>query len=115
MALENCCIKQAKYGSQLEVIVGDRTDVTKSAKTFDIDDESIVAEHETKAITIGELQDQPPFTKISTSAKIIEVDEIVTLHDGKKVQNVVLSDTTGRATLSLWENINLVKLIDSAI
>ncbi len=34
---------------------------------------------ETKTIVISELQDQPPFTKITTSAKIIEVDEVVTL------------------------------------
>ncbi len=111
VALSNCRIKQAKSSSELEVMVGDRTDVTNSAISFEVDDESTVTVPETKTIVISELQDQPPFTKITTSAKIIEIDEVVTLYDGRKVQNVGISDTTGRAKLALWEdNINLVEL-----
>lgn len=74
-------------------------------------DESTVPEPEIKTITLGDLQDQPPYQKIATSAKVIEIDEIVTLDDGRKVQNTVISDETGRAKLSLWEkSIDLVEL-----
>lgn len=42
------------------------------------------------------------------------MDEISTLYDGRKVQKGVISDSTGRAKLSLWEeNITLVELQNS--
>ncbi len=110
--LANCRIKHALHGNQLEIIVGDRTDISKSALTFEVEDTDInVAEPETKSIKLSELQDLPPYQKIETSAKIIEMDEIVTLDDGRRVQNAVISDSTGRANLSLWEeSITLVEL-----
>ena len=102
--LSNCCIKHTRYGNQLEIIVGDRTDISKSALTFEVNSISDVAEPESKAINLGELQNQPPYQKIVTSAKILEIDEVVTLEDGRKVQNALMSDATGRAKISLWQD-----------
>lgn len=111
VTLTNCCIKQARHGNRLEVIIGDYTDIYMSSKLFAVSEEVDKVEPEIKEINIGNLQDQPRFQKVSLSAKIIEVDEVVTLDDGRKVQNAVISDVTGRAKLSLWEeSINLIQL-----
>lgn len=111
VTLTNCCVKTSRYGEQFEILVGDGTDIAKSEKTFNIDEASFSQEPECKMITLDKLQDQPAFQKISLSAKVIELDEIITLNDGRRVQNVVISDSKGRAKLSLWEaNIDSIQL-----
>lgn len=94
--------------------MGDRTDISKSTKTFTVEDYEESSSDVTKEITINQLQTQPPFQKVSLSAKVIEIDEIATLQDGRKVQNIMISDSTGTAKVALWEDsINSVKLLKS--
>ncbi len=110
VALTNCCVNTSRYGDQFEILVGDSTDISKSEKTFNVDEAEASSsyEPECKLITINELQ---PFQKVSLSAKVIELDDIITLNDGRRVQNVFISDSNGRAKLSLWEdNIDSVQL-----
>jgi hypothetical protein len=105
IALSNCCIKHGKYGNhELEIIVGDRTDISKSTIAFEVpetNETDVTEPAETKKINLSELQAQPPYQKIVTLAKVIDIDEMITLNDGRNVQNVVISDATGRANLSL--------------
>ncbi len=61
--LTECCIKHARYGNQLEVIIGDRTDISTPALTFEVEDLDI-AEPESKLITLNEFQNLPPYQKI---------------------------------------------------
>lgn len=67
VTISNCCIKNAKYGNELEIVVGDYTDISKSTKAFIIDEAgpSSLVESESKSITIDELQKQSAFQKVS--------------------------------------------------
>ena len=113
VTLTNCCVKNAKYGGGLEIIVGDGTTISKSDKQFSLDEDEMsspTSVPECKEITINQLQNQVAFQKVLVAAKVIEAEQINTLSDGRRVRNVVISDSTDRAKLSLWEdNIELVE------
>lgn len=95
--LTDCCVKQARYGNQLEILVSDRTDISTSDIAFEVTDLDMSQSEESKLITLNQLQNLSSYQKIITSAKVIEIDEIITLEDGRKVQYLIqLEDSLGR-------------------
>lgn len=103
IVLSNCLVKKVRLSDDFELIVGNSTVILKSNKNFSID----FSEETTdtlKEISLGDVQDQPPYQKMTVNAKIMEIANPFQLEDGRQIQDVVIADATGTAKLSLWEN-----------
>ena len=103
IVLLNCLVKKVRLSDDFELIVGNSTVILKSNKKFSID----FSEETTdtlKEISLGDVQDQPPYQKMTVNAKIMEIANPFQLEDGRQIQDVVIADATGTAKLSLWEN-----------
>ena len=57
-----------------------------------------------KEITLDEIQDQLLLQKVAVSVKIVQVDEISSIHNGRHLQTVHIADNTGISKLHLWQD-----------
>lgn len=99
--LTNCDIQFNQYSQSLEVVIKGYTRVTESAMKFNISDPNTIG---TTTITLDQLSDMKEYDKINVKAKIIDVHSPQVMNGGKTKQEVIMVDTTGTATLSLWED-----------
>lgn len=113
VTFNNCTISKTKDGTDIQIVVGDFTDIEKSDKTFTITDWSSIGPTEHIISTkVKELQNLPQFQRVTIeAAKVMQVDEVTSLDDGRQCQNVVIADSTGNTRLTLWQShVNCVEL-----
>lgn len=66
IVLPNCLVKKVRLSDDFELIVGNSTVILKSNKNFSID----FSEETTdtlKEISLGDVQDQPPYQKMTVN------------------------------------------------
>ena len=98
--LDDCEIKRAKRGSKLEIVLKGSTTITQSPKKFKVDctefDEKI-------PVNLKDLADFNVYDRVTTLVKVHTVFDPVNAGKFKK-QDVLVVDSTGTATVTLWEN-----------
>ncbi len=99
--LSKCEVKRARQGDQMEVCVGKYMEVEKSEKVFDVG--NVADKKKGKAIVLSGLGQLSQFQRVSAAVKAIRVDEVVEVAGGKKKQDVIIADRTGKARLTVWE------------
>lgn len=105
VALTNCSLTRGKWGDDLEIIVKDSTTVMKSPKKYTLDGVKKNVEVKVSVdITLSEPQDQVRYKKVNVCGKVIRIDDIERLQDGRRLQPVIIADSGGTAKFTLWEN-----------
>ena len=87
-------------GDSLEVILHSNTSITTLNKKFDIQP-NLSSTGAIKEISLAELQNQPLFQVVTISAKVLEIGDTKVLSDGCRLQNILVSDDTDNAELTL--------------
>lgn len=87
--------------------------IEKSDRKFEIPDAADDTNKNEKT-SLNQLSGMPPFTKVTCEVKILRVDDVTETVNGKKLQNVLVADSTGMAKVTLWENdVNRLKVLKS--
>ena len=96
----NCVLKKSLSGEKMELIVRDSTSMTNSPKQIEVDQDA----NAEKCIVLEDLSELAAFTRASAKVKVLGIDAVLSLDDGRRIQNITIGDATSTATLSLWEN-----------
>lgn len=99
--LEDCEVRKSRQGYSMEILLKNTTIITESSKDIDTSQED--PDDSPTAITLLQLSDIQLFQKITTSAKVIQVSDTITVTGGKKKQEVTIADDTSTAKVTLWE------------
>ncbi len=103
VTLQNCQVKTSRDSSEFEVLVKGCTELLQSPKKkFDIGDVDLAA-IDTKMITLDKLAELPDFQRVTVAVKAVRVDQPVHVVGGKRKQEIMLSDSSGKSKLTLWE------------
>ena len=96
--MDDCQIKKAKRGSNMELVLKRTTAICSSPKKFKVE---LKGEDET--ILLEELKKKEEYERVSVKVKVLEVMDCATVPPGKKVQDVIVADLTCTARCTLWE------------
>jgi hypothetical protein len=99
--LHNCEVKQSRQGHQMEITLKSATELSESAKEFDVS--VFNNEPVPTSITLGELSSIENFREVIFEVKVIAKTEPISVSGGKKKQDVVIGDCTGTSKVALWE------------
>jgi hypothetical protein len=107
VTLRNCHIQRSKYkANTLEVVLKDHTKIEPSPQQFEIQDFKTAG---SAIISLNELPNQPENGRVTVRITVLRVNEPQTVGTKTK-QEVLVGDTTARATLVLWgENIQTLQ------
>ena len=110
LALENCEIKQNRYGSELEVLVRSNSDLHLSPTKFDVA-ASAMSRDLGGEVSLAELTQVSNFKKICVRVKIMAVKESETVRNALVKQDCIVADASQAVSLYiLWEeNINCLE------
>ena len=103
--ISNCEVKNSRKGKELEVLVSKNTELCKSEKQFDIDiSNNVVSKTVSSNIVLGKLKETPAFQRVNVVVKAIRLEDIEEVPGGKKVQNIIVADSTGTVRFTVWED-----------
>ena len=100
IAIKNCQVKWSKFKNQLEIILKSSSEVEPSENEFHVPDLKTVG---SALITLNQLNEYDEYDRITVKALVKEVEEPQTVGGGKIKQGALLCDSTGSATITLWE------------
>ena len=101
ITIKNCQVQWNKFKNQLEVALKSHSQVQVSDVEFDIPNIKTVGSSE---ITLGELHHYDEYDRVTFRAQVMKISEPQKVGVGKSKQEVLLSDSTGSAMLTLWED-----------
>ena len=103
VALQNCQVKMSRDSTEFEVVVNGCTELLQSPKkNFDVGNIDL-ATIDTKNITLDQLDELSDYQRVTVAVKAIRVDEPVHVVGGKRKQEILLSDSSGKSKFTLWE------------
>ena len=102
VSLTHCKIKRARDSDDLEVMLNAGTRLTKSPKKFHLPSTPPVQDTDT-TIVLKDVPDLTTYSKVTFTAKVISVSKPEKISNGLTKQEVIVSDSTGPARLTLWE------------
>ena len=100
IVLDNCQIQKSKFGESMEVFVDVTTNITESPKQFT----SVDISAGTNIITLNQLPVLTKFQTVTVSVKVLKAKERTEVKCGLWMQDVTVSDPSGTARLTLWQN-----------
>ena len=107
VTLKNCLIQQNKFKGSLEIVLKSHTLIEPCQTEFNIPNPKTVG---SSIIQLNQLNDFPQHSRVTIRVAVIKVNEPQTVAGGKLKQDVVVADTTAKATVTLWEpDINILK------
>ena len=95
--IDDCQIKCGGRGNKLEILLKSSTKITKSPKKIDTTN----MRSDNEEILLIELDNE--LDKITTKVKVIEILQTITVSSGKRVQEVLVGDSSSVTKCSLWE------------
>ena len=98
--LRHCEISEGRYGKP-EVIIKSFTKVEPSGTNFVIPDPQ---NDGTTHISLVDLPSVNDYDRVSVTVSVLKVKDIETVGDGKQKQEIIVSDSTAKATLIVWED-----------
>ena len=101
IAVTNCQVKEAKYSSDLEVMVRSTSDLEKSPTKFDIDKTMFVFD---SVVMLSELPQLANFQTVNVKVKVIKEKEAVVVGKGLTKQEYVIADSSATCVIVTWED-----------
>ena len=101
VTLRNCLVQHNKFKDTLEVVVKNYTKLEPSGAKFEVSDMKTVG---SSLIELQELPQLSPHTRVTARVTVLKVNEPEVVSAGKRKQDVLVSDSTVRATVTLWED-----------
>ena len=107
VTLKNCLIQRNKFKGALEIVLKSHTLIEPCETEFNIPNPKTVG---SSIIQLNQLNDFPQLSRVTIKVVVIKVNEPQTVGGGKLKQDVVVADSTAKATVTLWEpDINILK------
>ena len=111
VTLKNCLVQLSKFSNKYEVVLKGYTEIEQSAVHFQVENLDTLG---SKCIPLSELPSKKEYDRVTVKVKVIDVHDPEKVGKNKRKQDVSISDATGVATLTLWEDdINKVELEES--
>ena len=100
--LNDCEMKHARRGEQMEVLLKGSTSISQSPKKIKVN--SVDFETSTPTLmTLHELHTTESNERVTVRVKVLKVGAIETVTTGKMKQDVIIADASGAGTVTLWE------------
>ena len=96
VTLRNCLIQQNKYKQSLEVVLKSHTKIEPSEIQFNVPNLKTVG---SSLVQIDQLSQHE---RVNVKVSVIKVNEAQTVPGGKVKEEVIVADSTGKATVTLW-------------
>ena len=116
VALTNCCVQKRKDCDEMEIVIGNRSNLIKSPKRFRLDNLLTTPNTHDIAVDIGtlvELTILPISQHVNVKGKVISIESPVIVNSARagqlKKQDVILADSTAVYRCVVWET-NVGKL-----
>lgn len=104
VCVNNCEIKRSRYMDKLEVLLKKGTEVVKADKVINIDhNQNEANQNDSDIVVLANIRDLPLFKRVTVTVKAVFVSEPVEIKGGRRKQDVVIADPTGRCRLTVWE------------
>ncbi|XP_065837325.1 uncharacterized protein [Oscarella lobularis] len=109
----NAVVQPSRSGDDMEVMITDGTAVWRSPRVFSNQTSLSIAAKDAgpQKIVLSELDGLLPYTKVSFSAGVVNVQSPTATMSGTPVQTITVEDPTGKATVNLWAiHVNTVEI-----
>ena len=100
VTLTDCLIQKNKFKSCLEVVLKSHTKIEPSTSEFNVTDLRTVG---SSTILLNQMHEFSDYQRVTVRVKVVKVHEPHKLNIGKTKQDIVVADSTGKATVTLWE------------
>ena len=101
VTLKNCQISTNRTTGKLQIVVKSHTKLEESQdKSLTVGDKNTLG---SPFITIDSLSTLQDYDRATLNVTAIKVKSSIVVSNGKKKQDVVVADSTGQTTLTLWE------------
>ena len=100
VTLKDCLIQKNKFESCLEVVIKSHTKIEPSTTQFNVPDIKTVG---SSIIQLNQLKVFPEHERVTIKVNVVKVHEPQTLNGGKRKQEVLVADCTGKVMITLWE------------
>ena len=108
VTLRDCLIQCNKFKNNLEVVLKSNTRIESSTQQFNVPDLKTVG---SSIINLSQLNNLHEHEGVTIRVTVLKVNKAETVSGGKIKQEILVADSTGKATLTLWEsNIDSLKL-----
>ena len=104
VALQNCQVKMSRDSTEFEVVNGCTELLQSPKKNFDVGNIDL-ATIDTKNITLDQLDELSDYQRVTVAVKAIRVDEPVHVVGGKRKQEILLSDSSGKSKFTFGKEI----------
>ena len=99
VTLKDCLIQRNKYNDNLEIVIKPYTKIEESQMKFEVHDLKTAGSPVISLSQLNDLHEHERVTVRVTIVKVYDVQKVGT----KTKQDVLVADTTGKATITLWE------------
>ncbi len=100
IVFDDCQIRKAKRGNNMEIMLKRSTSIGPSPKKLKVD-----AMCQDMPISLSELNTKNEYEKTSANVKVIKAKEPTVVKSlGKRVQDIIVADATGTSRCTIWEN-----------
>ena len=103
VVLDNCEVKPSRLNDNLELYVSPRTEMERSAKSYEVHHEDKNSNTTGKEVLLADIDDLPCYERVTVNVKVSNVDEEFEVKGGKRKQDVVVTDSSGVARFTVWE------------
>ncbi len=111
VCLENCNIQKSKYSDEMEVVVTKSTLVGDSPRKYP---KVVTPTATSSSITLDQLQGLKNYQRVTVVIKVLRADAKVEVKPGLFKQDLCVSDATGTARLTVWQDtINTLNVEES--
>lgn len=101
VTLTDCLIQKNKYKSCLEIILRSHTKIEPSTSEFNVTDLETAG---SSTILLNQMHEFSDYQRVTMNVKVMKVHEPSKLSGGKTKQDIIVADSTGKATVTLWED-----------
>ena len=101
LTLRGCQITENRTTGKLQVVIKSYTTIEESSdKELQIENISTLGSQE---VTIHQLHALEPYERVTLDVRVVRVKPPMTVTGGKQKQQVIIADSSGTTSLTLWE------------
>ena len=101
VTIKNCVVQLSKFSNRYEVVLKGYTNIEQSAAHFQVKNFDTLG---SKCIPLSDLPSKQEYDRVTVKVKVIDVRDPEKVGKDKTKQDVSISDATGVATLTIWED-----------
>ena len=100
--LQDCEIKQARWGEKMEIMLKGSTQVLKSPNKFDVSSLDFKDDGPVR-FKIADIDSYNVFDRVSVNVKVISCSDPISVSGSKRKQDLKVADASGVCKVVLWE------------